>query len=83
MTYVPGFLERNGYIHGFDTLSSETQWRFALNDKGLLALRRPSLSDPEKTTYERIKEAASSGVWNISHGTAANLISAVLLGGAF
>jgi hypothetical protein len=77
IVYAFEFLARNGYIEKYKT--GKSTWRFSLNDKGLLALKRPTLSNPQESVYDRIKQATAGGLWNISQGAAANIISGILL----
>jgi hypothetical protein len=84
ITYTPGFLERNGYIHrhglvGLQADDSATRgFRASLNDKGLLALKKPSLSQPGITVHERIRTVFVYGIEGMSPAMAATLISDVI-----
>jgi hypothetical protein len=84
MAYTPGFLERNGYIHRHGLVGSQADdsatrgFRASLNDKGLLALKKPSLSQPSITVHERIRTVFVYGAEGISPAMAASLISEVI-----
>jgi len=80
IAYTPGFLERNGYIHRYGQVGSSTNenatrgFRISLNDKGLIALKMPSPTQPGSTVYERIRTAFITGAETIAPETAASLI---------
>lgn len=88
IAYTPGFLERNGYIHRYGMVGSPTSdgsakgFRVSLNDKGLLALKMPSPTEPGITVYERIRSAFITGAETIKPKAAASLICDVFSTGS-
>jgi len=84
IAYTPGFLERNGYIHRCSLVGSQSDdgatrgFRASLNDKGLLALKKPSPSQKDVTVYERIRSVFIYGAQAVPPAVAAALIGEVI-----
>jgi hypothetical protein len=84
--YTFNFLVENDYLKAMDTLNAGG-WRVVLKDKGLLALKKPTLADPSETLGDRAKkwvtEIAGAGLKEVGKKAGAELIDQILNAGSW